>query len=326
MDLQQKNTWLVTGAAGFIGSHLVEQLLQKNQTVIGLDDLSACGTINLDIIKTTLPTAQHDNFTFIKGDIRNKEICKQACQGADYILHHAAIGSVPRSFEDPSYVDGINVGGFLNMMEAAANNSIKKFIYASSSAVYGDYTDKPNQEDQPLKPLSPYAVGKYANEHYAESLSEHYGMQSIGLRYFNIYGSRQDPNGAYAAVIPKWIEAMQNNADIHVFGNGEAIRDFCFVEDVVNANISAALCHQEEAHDVYNIASGETTSLNSLFDILRENIQYTKQAEYKPDRHGDIKISCARIDKAKQGLSYNPQHELKEVLQNIIAQYKQAKC
>ncbi|MCK5285520.1 MAG: NAD-dependent epimerase/dehydratase family protein [Alphaproteobacteria bacterium] len=319
-----KKIWLVTGSAGFIGSHLVEHLLQMNQKVIGLDNLSACGSKNLDILRQSLSADCWERFTFIRGDIRDFEICIKACQNTDYILHHAAIGSVSKSLENPVLVDSVNVGGFLTLFTAAAQCKVKRFIYASSSAVYGDTTQQPNKEDQPLSPQSPYAVGKYANELYAAALGEHYALETIGLRYFNIYGSRQDPNGSYAAVIPKWVEALTKNRCVEIYGDGETVRDFCHVSDVVQANILAATTNDNEAVDaVYNIASGQKTSLNELFSLLRKNITSNTAPVYKSPRPADIRTSCANISKAAKDLSFKSTVDLEDGLKKIIKIYQE---
>lgn len=314
-DLANQNyTWLVTGAAGFIGSHLVEKLVQKGQNVIGLDNK----TTNIPILDNILTHAEKQRFQFIDGDIRDKETAEKSCANVDFVLHHAAIGSVPHSFDDPSYVNSVNVGGFLNILQAAAEFSVKKFIYASSSAIYGDYTNDPNKESQPAKPLSPYAVSKYTNELYAKVLSQNYNIDCTGLRYFNIYGARQDPNGPYAAVIPKWINLMQRKMPVEIYGDGEIIRDFCFVDDVVQANIAAAFRRQEQSHEVYNIASGQPNSLNELFVPLKEITNYQYNPLYKGQRQGDIKVSLADTTKAKGNLGFTASTDLRENLRAII--------
>jgi len=298
--------------------------LQLNQNVVGLDDLSACGSKNLDILQHSLSSDCWEKFTFIKGDIRDSKICVKACQNADYVLHHAAIGSVPKSMEDPAFVDSVNVGGFLTLFTAAQCNKVKRFIYASSSAVYGDTAKRPNKEEQPLSPQSPYAVGKYTNELYAHVLGKHNDLETVGLRYFNIYGPRQDPNGAYAAVIPKWLDALKKSTPVEIYGDGETVRDFCYVSDVVQANILAATTTDKETvNTVYNIASGQETSLNELFFLLRKHIAPDKEPVYKPSRPADIRISQADISKAIKGLAFKPTSDLEEGLKKIIQTYQE---
>ena len=312
LNITGQHRWLITGAAGFIGSHLVEELLKADQYVVGLDNLSSAGSSNIKILEDSLPSDKFKNFTLYEGDIRNNEICSKACTNIDFVLHQAAIGSVPRSFDEVTYVDSVNVGGFLNILESAQNNNVKKLIYASSSAVYGDYTDKPNKEDQPLKPQSPYAISKYTNELYAQALSRHYNLPCIGLRYFNVYGPRQDPNGAYAAVIPKWIELMKLEKPIEIYGDGAAVRDFCFVKDVVRANITAAFSQQNIMHDIYNVGSGKQTSLNMLFEVLQKETGYMKVPLYKNKRVGDIHTSYANINKIQKELNFLIKYHLKQ--------------
>lgn len=312
-------TWLVTGSAGFIGSHLLETLLRLEQRVVGLDDLSACGRKNLDHLNAVLPPDIWNRFMFIKGDVRDPESCAAACKGVDFVLHHAAIGSVPRSLEDPVNVDRVNVGGFVTMLSAAAAQGVKRFVYASSSAVYGDSGARPNREDQPLAPQSPYAAGKYANELYAATLGTHQGLETIGLRYFNIYGPRQDPDGAYAAVIPKWVTSLRTGVPVTIHGDGETIRDFCHVDDAVRANILAATTRNANAiNRVYNIASGQKTSLNALFALLREQAAPGAMPLYGPERPGDIKISQAAIDQAAEFLGFRPAVSLESGLRSLL--------
>lgn len=321
---QAPYTWTVTGAGGFIGAHLTDYLLRHNQKVIALDNLSACGTRNLDRITTT-NTEAHKNLTVINGDIRDYETCLSACKNSDFVLHQAAIGSVPRSLEDPIAVDAVNVGGFLSVLKAAAQHNVKRFIYASSSAVYGNVTTDKNQEDQPLSPQSPYAVGKYTNELYAAALGPYYGIDTIGLRYFNIYGPWQDPNGAYAAVIPKWIEAMKNGQTVEIFGDGETVRDFCYVEDVARANILAATTTNEGAvNTVYNVASGQDTTLNDLAAILRDHFALDQAPLYKPERPADVKISRADTEKAARHLDFRATTAFKTGIKQTIHAYRES--
>lgn len=296
--------WLVTGAAGFIGSNLVEALLSMNQKVIGLDNFSTGYERN---IKNALKNTDRalDNFIFLEGDIRNLKICHQACKGIDYVLHHAALGSVPRSIEEPFEANTNNVNGFLNMLAAAKDSGVQRFVYASSSAVYGNDPHPLKSEEAVGNPLSPYAATKVINEIYADTWYQVYGLESVGLRYFNVFGVRQDPNGAYAAVIPKWIEAMQKGLPIKIFGDGKTTRDFCYIKDVVHANILAALNAQKGAAGrAFNIACGEKTTLNQLFDTLKALIDPASSITpvYEDFRKGDIPHSMASIAQAKKFL------------------------
>ena len=312
--------WLVTGCAGFIGSHLTKTLLEHNQRVVGLDNLYACGTKNLEHTLSFLPDEIKQKFHFIEGDITDPNTCHKACADVDFVLHQAAICSVPYSFEAPVFTNRVNVGGFLNVLNAAGVNRVKAFVYASSSAVYGDYTQEPNQEDQCPQPLSPYAVGKYTNELYAKALAKHYGLKSIGLRYFNIYGSRQDPSGAYAAVIPKWAHLMKSGEPVEIYGNGFSTRDFCHVSDAVQANILAALSTSENPlHAVYNVASGLKVSLKDLYESLQDILGYDEKPVYRAERPGDICISCANIDKIQKELGFFPQYDLKQGLDEAVS-------
>lgn len=306
----KKKTWLVTGGAGFIGSHIAKTLLAHNQSVRILDDLSSG-------FEKNLKTAQSiDNLTFIKGDIRDAQDCVKAIEGAEIILHHAAIGSVQKSIEDPVFVDGVNNGGFINILEAARAGGIEKVIYASSSAVYGDKDEnKLRSETDILNPVSPYAETKSANERAAETSA----VKTTGLRYFNIYGPNQDPNGAYAAVIPKWIHAMIENEDITIFGDGETVRDFCFIDDVVRANITAALTTTDP---IINVATGHKTSLNDLFKELKSIIGYSKDPIYKDFRAADIKISLADTTRMKKNLAFNDLTPISEGLQKTVQWFK----
>ena len=270
--IQTPKTWLVTGVAGFIGSNLLETLLLLNQKVIGLDNFATGHQHNLDEVKTEVSLQQWDNFTFIKGDIRNFEDCEKALSTenltVDYILHQAALGSVPRSIADPILTNSANITGFVNMLTAAKNAKVSTFVYAASSSTYGDHPALPKVEENIGKPLSPYAVTKYVNELYADVFNKTYGLNTTGLRYFNVFGKRQDPDGAYAAVIPKWTAAMIENQDLFINGDGETSRDFCFVENAVQANILAATANEEGKNQVYNVALGDRTTLNELFSSL----------------------------------------------------------
>ncbi|MDO9265106.1 MAG: NAD-dependent epimerase/dehydratase family protein [Desulfosalsimonadaceae bacterium] len=260
------STWLITGAAGFIGSNLVETLLKQNYHVTGLDNFATGYQRNLDEIQTLVTPTQWANFTFIKGDIRDLDTCRKACAGADYVLHQAALGSVPRSIEDPIQTNTSNITGFLNMLVAVRDAGVKRFVYAASSSTYGDDPNLPKVEDHIGRPLSPYAVTKYVNELYADVFAHTYGTACIGLRYFNVFGRRQDPNGAYAAVIPKWFSALLTGDTVYINGDGETSRDFCYIDNCVQANILAATTENPAAiNQVYNVAFGERTTLNELF-------------------------------------------------------------
>ena len=318
--------WLITGVAGFIGSNLLETLLKHDQIVIGLDNFSTGHSLNLDEVCGLVSNSQWKNFRFIEGNICDIEICTESMKGVDYVLHQAAIGSVPRSIEDPLYTNTVNISGFLNVLNAAKNEKIKSFVYAASSSTYGDHQDLPKVEDKIGNPLSPYALTKYVNELYADIFNRVYGFQSIGLRYFNVFGSRQDPNGAYAAVIPKWINLMLNHEQIVINGDGSTSRDFCYVENAVQANILAALANSDAKNNIYNIAFGERTSLNELVDLLRESLQkhdfhFEKESKYQDFREGDVLHSLADITKAKLNLGYDPQFNVKSGLQDTIKTY-----
>lgn len=322
--------WLVTGVAGFIGSNLLEALLIANQKVIGLDNFSTGHRHNLDQVETTVGPMAWSNFTFIEGDIRDLRDCRNACKEVDFVLHHAALGSVPRSIEDPILSNENNISGFINILVAARDAGVKRFIYAASSSTYGDHPDLPKVESIIGQPLSPYAVTKYVNELYADVFSRCYDTQSIGLRYFNIFGPRQDPNGAYAAVIPQWIAALIKNKPLHINGDGETSRDFCFVENAVQANLLAALTTNPGAlNQVYNIALNERTSLNELYAMMR-NLLISKfphvrhhQPAYMDFRKGDIRHSQADISKARDLLGYAPTHRVGQGLEQAMNWYLQ---
>jgi len=308
-------TWLVTGAAGFIGSNIVEALLRLDQIVVGLDNFATGYRRNLDEIRDQVSGRQWKNFHFLEGDIRDFSTCVSACKGIDHVLHQAALGSVPRSLAEPCLTNSVNVDGFLNMLVAARDAGVKSFTYAASSSTYGDHPGLPKVEENIGKPLSPYAVTKYVNELYASVFAASYGFKTIGLRYFNVFGPRQDPKGAYAAVIPKWIASMIRNDDIFIYGDGETSRDFCFVENVIQANILAALSSPLSRDHVYNIAVGGRITLNELFHSLREalaegGIEYTKVPIYQDYRPGDVRHSQADISKARKLLNYAPTHDL----------------
>jgi UDP-N-acetylglucosamine 4-epimerase len=313
-QLQSKqHTWLITGVAGFIGSHLLEALLQLNQKVVGLDNFSTGHQRNLDEVQSIVSPGEWKNFKFIRADICNLASCQTACNGVEFVLHQAALGSVSRSLEDPIMTNASNVNGFLNMLVAARNSKVRRFVYAVSSSTYGDHPGLPKVEDQIGKPLSPYAVSKYVNELYADVFGKAYGLQSIGLRYFNVFGPRQDPEGAYAAVIPKWITSMIKGESLYINGDGETSRDFCYIENVVQANLLAANTKNKEAvNQVYNIAVGGRTTLNALFLEIKNNLISSyphlkdAQAIYRGFRQGDVQHSLACIDRAREKLGYEP--------------------
>jgi UDP-N-acetylglucosamine/UDP-N-acetylgalactosamine 4-epimerase len=307
-------TWLVTGCAGFIGSNLVENLLKLGQKVVGLDNFSTGKQHNLTQVQQIVGAELWQQFRFIEADIRDPAACLNACTGVDYVLHQAALGSVPRSINDPIATNETNISGFLNMLVAAKEHKVSRFVYAASSSTYGDHPALPKQEANIGNPLSPYAVTKYVNELYADVFSRCYGFHSVGLRYFNVFGPRQDPHGAYAAVIPKWTAAMIAGEDVAINGDGETSRDFCFVANAVQANILAALSSPEQS-EVYNVAVGDRTSLNTLFHAIANSLQaegvdYSKQPLYRDFRAGDVRHSQADISKARQQLGYEPSHNI----------------
>ena len=328
-QLQTKqHTWLITGAAGFIGSNLLETLLQLNQKVVGLDNFSTGHLSNLDEVQNLVTPAQWQNFSFMKADICNLASCQTACTGVDYVLHQAALGSVPRSLEDPITTNASNVTGFLNMLVASRNAKVKRFVYAASSSTYGDHPGLPKMEDLIGKPLSPYAVTKYVNELYADVFCKTFGLQSIGLRYFNVFGPRQDPEGAYAAVIPKWIASMIKGEPVYINGDGETSRDFCYIANVVQANLLAASTQNKEAvNQVYNIAVGGRTTLNELYAQLKQNLisacPHLKEAQavFREFRGGDVRHSLASIEKARKLLGYEPSHEIRHGLNLAMPWY-----
>lgn len=328
-QLQSKQlTWLITGVAGFIGSNLLEALLQLNQRVIGIDNFSTGHQRNLDEVQSLVTPAHWQNFRFMQADICNLAECQIACTDVDYVLHQAALGSVPRSVEDPIATNTNNVTGFLNMLVASRNAKVKRFVYAASSSTYGDHPGLPKVEDHIGKPLSPYAVTKYVNELYADVFGKTYGLQCVGLRYFNVFGPRQDPEGAYAAVIPKWISCMIKGDPVYINGDGETSRDFCYIANVVQANLLASCTTNTEAiNQVYNIAVGGTTTLNELYLHLKKDLvsicPHLKdaQAVYRGFRPGDVRHSLASIDKAKERLGYEPTHEIGQGLRLSMPWY-----
>ncbi|MBV5327325.1 MAG: Vi polysaccharide biosynthesis UDP-N-acetylglucosaminuronic acid C-4 epimerase TviC [Chlorobium sp.] len=323
-----QQTWLVTGVAGFIGSNLLETLLKLDQKVVGLDNFSTGHRHNLDQVKALVTPAQWQNFRLAVGDIRNLEDCKAACNGVDYVLHQAALGSVPRSLEDPILTNENNITGFLNMLVTARDAKVKRFVYAASSSTYGDHPGLPKVEDLIGKPLSPYAVTKYVNELYTEVFARCYDFKTVGLRYFNIFGQRQDPAGAYAAVIPKWVASMIINEPVYINGDGETSRDFCYIDNTVQANLLAATTDNPDAvGQVYNVAVGDRTSLNQLFENIRSLLspRFPHLKDFKPTyrdfRAGDVRHSLANISKAENLLGYAPTHRIHEGLKEAMDWY-----
>ena len=317
----EPRTWLVTGAAGFIGCNLVEALLLLDQRVVGLDNFATGHEKNLAQVQASVGPERWANFTFRRGDIRELADGHAACKGVDYVLHQAALGSVPRSLEDPLATHAANNTGFLNMLVAARDARVRRFVYAASSSTYGDHPGLPKVEDVIGKPLSPYAVTKLVNELYADVFGRCYGMESIGLRYFNIFGRRQDPDGAYAAVVPKWVASLIHNEPVYINGDGETSRDFCYIDNVIQANLLAATSqHPEAANQVYNVAVGDRTTLNQLFEAIRSLLvpKYPHLADFKPAyrdfRAGDVRHSLADISKARTRLGYEPTHRIGEGL------------
>lgn len=326
---QSPKSWLVTGAAGFIGSNLVEALLNLGQIVVGLDDFSTGHRQNLTDIEMVVGPAFQQRFRMFEGDIRHIDACRRAVADADYVLHQAALGSVPRSIEDPLTTDAVNIGGFLNMLVAARDEGVSRFVYAASSSTYGDHEGLPKVEDQIGKPLSPYAVTKYANELYADVFADAYGLPSVGLRYFNVFGRRQDPDGAYAAVIPKWISAMLKGNDVQINGDGETSRDFCYIDNVVQANILAALADDKAQNQVYNVGVGARTSLNDLFRMIEMalsdlGVEVKSDPLYQDFRAGDVRHSQADISKAERLLGYAPSHTFEAGIQRAMPWYRES--
>ncbi|HHH38563.1 MAG TPA: Vi polysaccharide biosynthesis UDP-N-acetylglucosaminuronic acid C-4 epimerase TviC [Sedimenticola sp.] len=324
--------WLVTGVAGFIGSNLLESLLRLDQQVVGLDNFATGYRHN---IEQALSDAGHapdsDAFHFIEGDICDLETCRRACDGVDYVLHQAALGSVPRSIEDPITTNRANIDGFLNMLVAARDAGVARFVYAASSSTYGDHPDLPKVEEKIGNPLSPYAVTKVVNELYATVFARSYGFRSIGLRYFNIFGKRQDPNGAYAAVIPKWVAGLLAGEEVFINGDGETSRDFCYIDNTVQMNLLAATVDDPEATDqVYNVALNDRTSLNELFDAIQARLIQRRpglrpvRPVYRDFRAGDVRHSQADIGKAQRLLGYVPSHRIDEGLDQAMDWYVQA--
>ncbi|MFG6461622.1 SDR family oxidoreductase [Roseateles sp. DXS20W] len=320
--------WLVTGVAGFIGSNLLETLLREGQQVVGLDNFATGHAHNLELVRRAVGDGAWARFSFIEGDIRDLETCRRACDGVQLVLHQAALGSVPRSLQDPIASNDTNVTGFLNMLVASRDAKVSRFVYAASSSTYGDHPALPKVEGVIGKPLSPYAVTKYVNELYAGVFGDAYGLQCIGLRYFNVFGPRQDPNGAYAAVIPKWAAAILEGETVFVNGDGETSRDFCFVDNAVQANLLAATSERADAiGQVYNVAVGDETSLNELYRLLVEKLSavcpglQAKPVVYRDFRSGDVRHSRADISKARERLGYEPQYRIDDGLDVVSRWY-----
>jgi UDP-N-acetylglucosamine 4-epimerase len=319
--------WVITGIAGFIGSSLLEDLLALGQKVVGVDNFSTGHQSNLDDVLSR-SSGGDAQLRMIEGDIRDLKTCRDACEGADFVLHHAALGSVPWSIDDPLKTNAVNVDGFVNMLVGAKDAGVERFVYASSSAVYGDTPANPQVEETLGRPLSPYAASKTTNETYAVAFQMTYGLQTVGLRYFNVFGRRQDPAGAYAAVIPRWIASLLGDERCRIFGDGETTRDFCYVANVVQANLLAATVTNESATcRAYNIACAESISLNQLFRIMRDRLaikqpRFAKmEPHHEPFRPGDVRFSCANIDTARRMLSYSPTHTVSQGLAEALEWY-----
>lgn len=326
--LAKPKTWLVTGVAGFIGSNLLEHLLKLDQTVVGLDNFATGHQHNLDEVQGEVSQEQWTRFNFIEGDIRNEDDCKKAVIGVDYVLHQAALGSVPRSINDPATTNDVNISGFLNMLIAARDENVSSFSYAASSSTYGDHPALPKVEANIGNPLSPYAVTKYVNELYADVFARAYNFNTIGLRYFNVFGKRQDPNGAYAAVIPKWTSDMINNEEVFINGDGETSRDFCFIENTVQMNILAATATDDAKTQVYNVAVGDRTTLTTLYASIQNSlnsngIACSNAPTYREFRAGDVRHSQADISKAKNLLGYEPEFKIQQGIDKAMPWYIQ---
>jgi UDP-N-acetylglucosamine/UDP-N-acetylgalactosamine 4-epimerase len=322
LSIERKRTWLVTGSAGFIGSHLVESLLHLGQQVVSLDNFATGHRANLREVEQAVGPETWRRHRFIEASILDPDACRAACRGVDIVLHQAALGSVPRSIADPVATHQTNVTGFVNMLIAARDAKVRRFVYASSSSAYGDDEALPKVEHATGAPLSPYAASKVANELYAEVFARCYGMQTVGMRYFNVFGPRQDPEGAYAAVIPRWMRAMLTGEPVEVNGDGETTRDFCYIANVVQANLRAALSDDPRAlNQVYNIAVGESTSLSELLEILRSLLGRNFQPVYRPFRPGDVRHSLADISRSRELLGYAPTHTLASGLRESLSWY-----
>ena len=314
--LSKEYTWLVTGVAGFIGSHLLEKLLTLNQKVVGLDNFSTGHRRNLIGVEANVGPTRWKHFQFVEGDIVNSATCQQVTKDIDFVLHQAALGSVPRSLKDPINTNASNVTGFINMLNASRQSGVNRFVYAASSSTYGDHPALPKVEEAIGNPLSPYAVTKYVNELYAAVFARCYNFKSVGLRYFNVFGPRQDPGGAYAAVIPKWIGALTAKEQVFINGDGETSRDFCYVANAVQANILAAIQPTKEVCSVYNVAVGDRTTLNELFQKIsdrvskKDGLEALLPPEYRDFRDGDVKHSQANISKIKNNIGYDPKYPI----------------
>ncbi len=319
---EKRYNWLITGVAGFIGSNIAEMLINSGQTVIGLDNFSTGNEVNLENLLS------NENFSFIKGDILDLEICQQAVSGTDFVLHQAALGSIPRSIADPLQTNNANINGFLNMLIASRDSNVKRFLYAGSSSTYGDHKSLPKKEHIIGKPLSPYSITKFVNELYAETFNRHYGLDTVGLRYFNVFGRRQREEGSYAAVIPTWIKAILKKEKVKIYGDGTTSRDFCYIDNVIQANILAALTENKSAlNQVFNIAVSDETSLNQLHEMISDSVRLHDPSFkiypplYEDFRAGDVKHSRADITKAKKLLSYNPTHRIREGIEETVSWY-----
>lgn len=312
--------WLITGVAGFIGSNLLEHLLKLGQTVIGLDNFLTGYQKNLDMVQDAVGPAAWSRFTFIEGDIRDLSTCHMACKNVEHVLHEAALGSVPRSIDDPILSNSCNITGFLNMLVAARDAGVQSFVYAASSSTYGDSPELPKVEDKIGRPLSPYAVTKYVDELYADVFARCYGFTTVGLRYFNVFGQRQDPFGAYAAVIPQWFASLLRGETVHVNGDGETSRDFCYIDNVVQANLLASFAPEQSRDKIYNVAFGQRTTLNELFILIRDEVtrHRTEAAGASPVhrdfRAGDVRHSLADISRAQTLLGYDPAFDVRQGL------------
>ncbi len=316
----QPSRWLITGVAGFIGSNLLEHLLKFGQTVVGLDNFLTGYQKNLDMVRDIVGPEAWSRFTFIEGDIRDIDTCHAACKGVQHVLHEAALGSVPRSIDDPLLSNSCNITGYLHMLVAARDAGVKSFVYAASSSTYGDSPELPKVEDKIGSPLSPYAVTKYVDELYADVFNRCYGFSSVGLRYFNVFGQRQDPYGAYAAVIPQWFASLIKKETVFVNGDGETSRDFCYIDNVVQANLLASFAQGEATNKIYNVAFGQRTTLNELFDLIKEEVARHKpevmsaECVHRDFRAGDVRHSLADIGRAERLLGYGPQFDVRQGL------------
>lgn len=318
--------WLITGVGGFIGSNLLEHLLARGRHVRGLDNFATGHRVNLDEVRRLVGEEAWSRFRFIEGDIRDRDACAAAVAGTSIVLHQAALGSVPRSIADPLLSHDVNCSGFVNMLDASRRAGVRRFVYAASSSTYGDEPNLPKVEHRIGRPLSPYAATKAANESYAHAFNRAYGLECVGLRYFNVFGPRQDPNGAYAAVIPKWVSAMIGGEPVAINGDGETSRDFCFVANAVQANMRAALAPAEATGEVYNVAVGERTSLTQLFELIRAQlaeygVRYPLAPRYGAERAGDVRHSLADVSKAAAALGYAPSHTIGEGLRVALPWY-----